>query len=38
MPPVERIEKGANLVAIPHIAALKLRQGHVSTVDMVKDG
>jgi hypothetical protein len=38
VPPIERAKQGAHLVAVPHIAALKLGQGHVPAVNMVEDG
>jgi hypothetical protein len=38
MATLDRIEKSAHLVAIPHSAALDLWQGHVSAVDVVEDG
>jgi len=38
MPSVERLEKPANLLSPPHIAPLKLRQGHMPVIDIVEDG
>jgi hypothetical protein len=37
MPSVKRVEESAHLVAVPDIAALELREGHVATVDVVED-
>lgn len=35
---VERIKQPVHLVAIPDVAPLELRQGHVAAVDVVEDG
>ena len=37
MSPIQRIEQAADLIAVPNITALKLRQRHMATVDMVED-
>ena len=38
MAAVEGVKKSADLVAVPDVASLKLRQRHVAAVDVVEDG
>jgi hypothetical protein len=37
MPPIKRIEETADLVSVPHIATLELRERHVPAVDMIEN-
>jgi hypothetical protein len=36
--PVEGVHQPANLLAVPHVAPLELRQGHGPEIDLVEDG
>lgn len=38
MAAIEGVEQTADLVAVPDVAALELREGHVAAVDVVEDG
>src|SRR4051794_32994535 len=37
MAPIHGVEQGPHLVPVPDVATLKLRQGHVTVVDVIKD-